>query len=110
MRHTQDRGGLGGPRSLVWGRASGEVCRGSELVAELPVERAALLVRPGCAGLEQSLSVSMVGVRGAWGQGQEEGGRQSCLLPLHESSLIWLWQAALCTPTQRDWFSAPRSL
>lgn len=43
--------------------------RGRTAKAELPVERAALLVRPGCAGLEQSLSVSTVGVRGAWGQG-----------------------------------------
>jgi hypothetical protein len=37
--------------------------QGPEPVAELPVERAALLIRPGWAELEQSLSLSIAGGR-----------------------------------------------
>lgn len=57
---------------------SGEL-QGPERVAELPVERAALLIRAGCADLEQSLSLSIAGarVRGCVGSGV--GGGQTDL-------------------------------
>lgn len=53
--------------------------QGPEHVAELPVERAALLIRPDCADLEQSLSLSIAGarVRGCVGSGV--GGGQADL-------------------------------
>lgn len=60
LRHTQDRGEPG-----VGAGTMGEL-QGPKHVAELPVERAAPLIGPGCAA--ESFSFHC-GCEGAWGQG-----------------------------------------
>lgn len=70
LRHTQDRGEPG-----VGAGTMGEL-QGPEHEAELPVERAAPLIGPGCAELEHSLSLSIAGVRV---RGSGVGGGQAVL-------------------------------